>query len=167
MPFVLSGFELGETQPINTGLGYSSEQFALYPSEKLPLFSSYAFNWTRTDNLVAFIRERLTIRAKNASVLNNDDPSTFAMGHADHPSILVFTRHKSGHRVSVIANVDAEHAHHGHAQLPVYSHNGSIASVSQNGHNTNGHGGTGPLVESVVMPVRLAPGESLVLQDIP
>jgi glycosidase len=158
MPFVLTGFELGETQPINTGLGFSSEQFALYPPEKLPLFSSYAFNWTRPDNLVEFIRERLTIRAKHATMLNSDDPGSFTMGRADHPSILVYTRYKNGDRVSVIANVDTEHAHHGYAQLPV--HAGSSATI----YGVIGQGrGTGPLVERVVLPVKLDPGETLIL----
>src|SRR5205814_2498275 len=52
VPFILTGFELGETQPINTGLGFGNEQLAHYPPEKLPLFSEWAFNWTRPDNLV-------------------------------------------------------------------------------------------------------------------
>lgn len=161
MPFVLSGFELGETQPINTGLGFSAEQFAQYPAETLPLFSRYAFNWTRPDNLVNFIRERLTMRASHAAILNNDDPATFAIGGADNPSILVFTRHNNGNNVSVIANVDSENSHAGNALLPMRTHNGYAHIIARNGHNH----GTGPLTERVVIPVDLSPGQALMLPD--
>ncbi len=45
IPYIHSGFELNETVPVNTGLGFSEEDLKKFPAEKLPLFSTAAMNW--------------------------------------------------------------------------------------------------------------------------
>ncbi|MCC7450948.1 MAG: alpha-amylase [Anaerolineae bacterium] len=106
LPFVLSGFELCETQPINTGIGFTNEQLAQYPPEKLPLFSAWAFNWTRPDNCISSVRYALTLRRRYEGLLSDSTPSTIVVGYCDNPAILVFTRQKNDQRITVIANAD-------------------------------------------------------------
>ncbi len=106
MPFVLTGFELGETQPLNTGLGFSNEQLALYPADKLPLFSVWAFNWTRPDNIVNSVKYALGVRKKYEAVLNDNSPESFFLGYSDNPRILVYSRKHQDKWISVIANTD-------------------------------------------------------------
>lgn len=57
LPLILSGSELGETIPINTGLGFNEEELQRYTAEILPLFSSAAMNWLPDDeHLLRFLQ---------------------------------------------------------------------------------------------------------------
>lgn len=62
MTFIHNGFELGEENPVNTGLGFSEEDYEKYPPEKLALFSETELNWKNQDNLVEFIKKVNNIR---------------------------------------------------------------------------------------------------------
>lgn len=48
-PFILSGDEIGETTPMNTGLGFSDAELSDYQSEELPLFSRTTMSWETAD----------------------------------------------------------------------------------------------------------------------
>jgi len=117
IPFVLSGFELGETQPFNTGLGFSYEMIQQYPPEKLPLFSTCAFDWTRADNYVKSVRYAMLLRKTYEAALADPSPETFLIGHCDNPAIIVFTRKKGGQSITVIANSDMAHEQRGRVVL--------------------------------------------------
>jgi hypothetical protein len=77
IPFIHSGFELGETYPINTGLDFSHEELARYPSQRLPLFSEHAYDWTGKDRLIDWIRTVSSVRRKYASIIVDPSPATF------------------------------------------------------------------------------------------
>lgn len=53
--FIHNGFEIGETSPINTGLGFSDDEIAEFPPEKLSLFSALSMNWDNSTDLVNYI----------------------------------------------------------------------------------------------------------------
>jgi glycosidase len=82
MPFILNGYELGEADPINTGLGFEQSDYEKYPAEKLPLFSVAAIDWLSQHNLsnhihkVNEIRRQFSpnkgIKAKNIHLINTD-----------------------------------------------------------------------------------------------
>jgi starch synthase (maltosyl-transferring) len=59
--FIHSGFELGESNPVNTGLGFSESDYEKYPAEKLGLFSEVYFDW-ENPGIVDFIRQINSIR---------------------------------------------------------------------------------------------------------
>jgi starch synthase (maltosyl-transferring) len=42
IPYIHSGFESGETHPVNTGLGFMPEELSQFPADVLPLFSARA-----------------------------------------------------------------------------------------------------------------------------
>jgi hypothetical protein len=45
VPLVVAGMELGETRPINTGLGFTPEESSALTAEMLPLFSDVPLPW--------------------------------------------------------------------------------------------------------------------------
>jgi len=66
--FIHSGFELGETCPVNTGLQFTQEDIAAYPPEKLPLFSVAALNWTENETIIPFMRKILHSRQMTGDI---------------------------------------------------------------------------------------------------
>lgn len=154
IPFVQTGFELGETHPINTGLGFSAVQVAEYPPEHLPLFSEWAFNWTRPDNYVRSVQYALALRERYESLFTDNAPETFLIGHCDNPAILVFTRKRGEQWVSIIANTDMTHEQRGRAVI-----NGRAVRVP-------GLWGTAEsgmdLSQEVTVNVTLSPGYTLI-----
>jgi glycosidase len=54
--FIHSGFELGETFPVNTGVGFGEIDTTDFTAEKLPLFSTSSLPWTYGNNLIKFIQ---------------------------------------------------------------------------------------------------------------
>jgi maltooligosyltrehalose synthase len=122
IPFIHSGFELMETKPINTGLGFSDEMIRQHPTETLPLFSEWAFDWTRAHNLVGSVRYALTIRRQYADLLANPDPATVLIGHSDNPHIVPFVRQDAQHTVIAIASTSMGTTERGRAYLPIQQH---------------------------------------------
>lgn len=56
-PFIHSGFELCETTPVNTGLGFDEQEILSYPAGKLGLFSACAYDWNKESNIIDFIKQ--------------------------------------------------------------------------------------------------------------
>lgn len=54
--FIHNGFELGESMPVNTGLGFESGEIEMFPPERLALFSAVAMNWNIGNEIINHIR---------------------------------------------------------------------------------------------------------------
>lgn len=54
--FILTGFELCDEKPLNTGLCFTEEEIRSFPPEKLPLFSVSQLDWGKC-NIVEIIRK--------------------------------------------------------------------------------------------------------------
>jgi len=108
VPFLHSGFELAETYPINTGLDFTHEQLRRFPSEKLPLFSEYAYDWLNKEQSTHWISTISKIREQYRSVVVNPDPLSFVMLHESNPHILAFARVSDSwdKRVAVVSNMN-------------------------------------------------------------
>lgn len=65
--FIHNGFELCETAPVNTGLGFSDAEIASHPPQNLPLFSAATLNWNEHNNIIYHIKavEKMTLFLKN------------------------------------------------------------------------------------------------------
>jgi glycosidase len=110
IPFVHSGFELGETFPVNTGLDFTPADLKSLPSHALPLFSEYAYAWTGENHIVDWVAAVLSVRAKYEALIVDHSPATFHLLEADNVHIFAFAREKKGgdHRLVVLANSDME-----------------------------------------------------------
>ncbi len=122
LPFILTGFELGETQPMNTGVGFTNEQLAQYPPEKLPLFSPWSFDWTRPNNLIESVRYALKLRKMFVSMIADRSPQTFMLGYSANSDILVFSRRKGDEWIGVIANSNHSYEQRGRVVLDIRQH---------------------------------------------
>lgn len=131
LPFILSGFELGESAPMNTGLGFNLDEARKYPDSALTLFSGGALNWTRPDNLCGQVRDLLALRARTIDLLTDSDPDTTLVGAADHPAVVVFSRkgrtEQGDQWLSVIANADPVNAHQVRVVVNIARKTGRIA----------------------------------------
>ena len=117
MPFVCTGFELFELQPINTGLNFSGEMLARYDANRLPLFSEWAFNWTRHGNMVGAIRYSMHQRRQYQDLLSNPDPQTLIIGSSDNPNLMVFARRQAKTTLLFVFNMHTWHFQSGEAEL--------------------------------------------------
>lgn len=156
VPFIHSGYELAERYPINTGLDFTPEQIRQLPSEKLPLFSEYNYNWLSTEEMTAFVRMVLAVRAKFSSLVTDSRPTTFQIPETAGESILAFARFspETGQRIMVVGNMDF--ASETLYAVRINAHRGNVVdllsgrSVAANERILEGH---------------LGPGECLVFED--
>jgi len=108
VPFIHSGYELAETYPINTGLDFTVEQIRALPSEKLPLFSEYAYNWLSVQEFTPLVSRVLGLRARYRALVADPSPATFRVHDADNPSVMAFGRVGPGGapRLAIAGNTD-------------------------------------------------------------
>lgn len=112
LPFVHSGFELGATEPLNTGIGFSAEEAARFPADQLGLFSITTYPWERAQNLVSWVRTVLALRARQAELLSDLDPATMVFARLPgNPVIFAIVRQtpQGEPRVILLANSDYFH----------------------------------------------------------
>ncbi|NTW48700.1 MAG: alpha-amylase [Chlorobiales bacterium] len=111
VPFIHSGMEICETQPINTGLDFTPEEQKRYPSETLPLFSEYAYNWAtanRFPTLNNYIRHILEVRAKYLDVIMCGIPGALFAIETENPKLLVIQREANGKKLLFAGNYNFE-----------------------------------------------------------
>jgi hypothetical protein len=108
VPFIHSGYELAERYPINTGLDFTPEQISALPSERLPLFSEYAYNWLSKEEFTSFVKKVIALRAQYEHLVADPSPASFRTLEADNAHILAFARvsHHPAKRVVVVGNTD-------------------------------------------------------------
>ena len=104
--FIHSGFELGERFPINTGLDFTAEDQRRMPSEKLPLFSAYAYDWLSKDRFGEFITEIVALRERYHRLVTDGRRETFRSLNSSNRNFLAFARVpvESGKRLAVVTN---------------------------------------------------------------
>ncbi|MBI4534911.1 MAG: alpha-glucosidase C-terminal domain-containing protein [Ignavibacteriae bacterium] len=108
IPFIHSGFEIAESYPINTGLDFTNEQLKRFPSEKLPLFSEYAYDWMNKEQFVKSVSKVLSIRNRFRSIVTDPRPQSFMTLNASNDHILAFARISEAlkKRVAVVGNMN-------------------------------------------------------------
>lgn len=85
--FIHSGFELLNSTPVNTGLGFTDEQINQFPSSELPLFSYSELNWDKS--IIPFIRRINTLRNELIGT-NSIDDFLVRIIEPYHNSVLTF-----------------------------------------------------------------------------
>ncbi len=92
IPFIHSGFEIGEKFPINTGLDFTHDDLQRYPSESLPLFSEYAYDWLAKHQFVKWVAMVSRIRARYKEMVMNSSPASIKVLHDNNEHIFSFAR---------------------------------------------------------------------------
>ncbi len=110
IPFVHSGFELGEEYPINTGLDFTVDELERLPSDQLPLFSEYAYNWLNKNQFVHWVAKVSRLRAAYQKIVTDQSPKTFQLLETGNTNIIAFVR-VAGHKgrkesICVVANMN-------------------------------------------------------------
>lgn len=85
--FIHSGFELLNSAPVNTGLGFTNEQINQFPQSELPLFSYSELSWN--DSIIPFIKQINTLRTELIGIHSIDD-FVVRIVEPYHNSILSF-----------------------------------------------------------------------------
>jgi hypothetical protein len=108
-PCIVAGMELGETRPINTGLGFTPEQILQWPARELPLFSDVPLPW---DAGIERLHELLKLLGMLSGLdvfkgLTDRDAITPLTGGCDQ--VVGFLRFINGSRrgIAVILNTGA------------------------------------------------------------
>jgi hypothetical protein len=92
IPYLHSGFELGERIPVNTGLDFSGEDIAQYSPEMLPLFSQAAYIWINKEALTSWVSKVIKLRERFAPIITNPDPSSFKILDVGNDKVVGFAR---------------------------------------------------------------------------
>jgi len=110
IPFIHSGFELGEIFPINTGLDFTKDELKNYPSEQLPLFSEYAYNWLSNNEFIEWVRKVSTIRKQYHTLITDSSLSSFEWIETNSKYLIAFIRKsvKSKQKLLVLANANMQ-----------------------------------------------------------
>jgi len=98
IPFLQSGMELCEWYPVNLGLNFTEEDRALYPSDKLPLFSPYSYDWEKSNNLRplnSYIARILEIRKRYLDLVLCGERGSITIPYVSEPELFAVMR-KSG-----------------------------------------------------------------------
>ncbi|NTW69350.1 MAG: alpha-amylase [Chlorobiaceae bacterium] len=100
IPFLQSGMEICEWYPINLGLNFKDEDRALYPPEKLPLFSPFSYDWKKSNNLLplnSYIKRVLAIRNRFLNLVLSGEPGSISIPYVSEPELFAVMR-SSGNR---------------------------------------------------------------------
>jgi starch synthase (maltosyl-transferring) len=106
--FIHQGFELGETFPVNTGLGFSHGDLIALPSHTLPLFSHSALCWNNHEEFSDYVSRVISIRYRYTGMLTDARARTTHVVDSGDSSILCFTRctHNGATALAIVANLD-------------------------------------------------------------
>lgn len=110
IPFIHSGFEIGETLPINTGLDFTEEDLKKYSPYKLPLFSENAFDWFNQNQFIDWIKKVVAIRRKYQKLISDSSPQSFVWFETEQKGLIAFKRRSDAfnYQLLIIANSNIE-----------------------------------------------------------
>lgn len=108
--FIHSGFELGESKPVNTGLGFEEYELAEYSPDNLPLFSKDYLNWQNQDSFPEYIRLISEIKQKYLPDAERNNKGTIKIIPNNNEYILSFSRvfKDSIENLVIIANMNTD-----------------------------------------------------------
>ncbi len=107
IPFLHSGMELCEWYPVNLGLNFTDSDRALYPPEKLPLFSAFSFDWEKSNGLAplnSYIRKILDIRSRYLDLILSGEPGSIRIPYTSQPELFAVMRTVSDRSLLFVGN---------------------------------------------------------------
>jgi starch synthase (maltosyl-transferring) len=122
LPFVHNGVEFGETQPVNTGVGFTPAEHGRFTPDDLPLFTTIPFAWTEDpDNLAAFWQRSLHLHRRYQPLLRRAAPGSLQLVDSpDNNHIQALIRVNAGEQpaLALVVNHDCQNAQSGTICLP-------------------------------------------------
>jgi glycosidase len=109
IPYIHSGFELGERHPVNTGLGFTADELKQFPAEQLPLFSARTLDWNRPGVSLGKIVRPLEIRNSFADCIIPPD-APFRLLEAGDERVIAFIRSSPDRRRSLVVAANSDPA---------------------------------------------------------
>ena len=116
IPFLQSGMELCEWYPVNLGLNFTNEDRALYPPEKLPLFSAFSYDWENSNGLLplnSYIKQVLDIRTQYQDLVLCGETGSMTIPYVSEPELFAVMRTSGGRSLLFIGNSNLYHARTG------------------------------------------------------
>ncbi|MEI8032157.1 MAG: alpha-amylase [Chlorobiaceae bacterium] len=107
IPFLQSGMELCEWHPVNLGLNFREEDRELYPPEKLPLFSAFAYDWSGSNGLEplnAYIKRVLDIRSRYIDLVLAGEPGSMTIPYVSEQELFAVMRSSGGRTLLFVGN---------------------------------------------------------------
>jgi glycosidase len=129
IPFIHSGFELGETYPINTGLDFTKEELMRYPSEQLPLFSEHVYDWLNKNQFVDWISKVSTLRKKFERLVVDPSPQSFIWVETHHHDVIAFIRSADLGKTGLLVVANSNMHHGAHASFEVHTGKKSLPDL--------------------------------------
>lgn len=110
VPLIHAGIELGETVPVNTGLGFTTEELRQYAESGLPIFSRSMLPWQNSNEYVATTALVNSFVASMPMVSRFGDDDTMVQGESDIDCVFAFRRFSSdGNTLTAILNQSDSH----------------------------------------------------------
>ena len=107
IPFLQSGMELCEWYPVNLGLNFTDEDRALYPSESLPLFSAFSYDWAGCNGLAplnSYIARVLAIRKRYLELVLCGESGSMTIPYVSEPELFAVMRQSGGRALLFVGN---------------------------------------------------------------
>lgn len=109
IPFVHSGQEFGETNPVNTGLDFKKEDMEQLKDKKLPLFDLCSLNWNKPDvSLIEFYSKVISLRKEFDDIASDISTQSFCMVQTGEPDVVAFIRRKDDRHLLIVFNRNPE-----------------------------------------------------------
>ena len=122
VPFVHNGVEFGETHPVNTGGGFTAEEYGRLPPTQLPLFTTIPFTWTQEpDNLTHYWQKILHLHQQYQPLLRRETAvSLHLLASQENEQIQAILRLDEQQQLALalIVNHDCHQSQTGFIQLP-------------------------------------------------
>jgi glycosidase len=119
--FVHQGFELGDTLPVNTGLGFTAEDLEKLPSASLPLFGIAQLTWTSEVAFSEYLAKLIKLRKEWKDVICDSSVESFQLAKVSHDDALCYVRSSMDNKraIAVLVNLDCEEAITTEATIPL------------------------------------------------
>lgn len=107
IPFLQSGVELCEWHPVNLGLNFTEEDRANYPSDLLPLFSPFSYDWEKCNNLEPlnnYIARILDIRKRYLDLLLCGETGSMTLPYVSEKELFAVLRSSGGKSLLFVGN---------------------------------------------------------------
>ncbi len=154
VPFLHSGLELGEKFPINTGLDFTRDDLARFPSETLPLFSEGAYAWLNREECTAWVRAVSAVRLRHAKLITDRSPASFRWIETGN-AVIAFLRTARRPAKSLLVLANSSMTSRTRADIEVATKKRALKNLL---------GTTSYPVRGTKLSVPLAPGEVLVFE---